>query len=189
MVFSWYIRCGAPRWRWLAARWVSAGGSHRAHEGGGHRVAGTAEADTTLAQLLDAHPDLVNDVATGGASPLHTCGMSRDNQHAVTFLLARGADTAAVDTYGLTPLQRMASNDLAEGARALLQAGAAPGGSGDFWSAPVKMAREAEAVRVLEVLTAHGDRRRADVPVTRIKVKPHTRLCLKPFSPSSIKSK
>ena len=38
-----------------------------------------SEDATALAALLDAFPDLVNDVSTGGAVPLHTCGMSRAN--------------------------------------------------------------------------------------------------------------
>ena len=43
------------------------------------------ETATTLGKLLAQHPDLVNDVSTGGALPLHTCGMSRDNQHAAAY--------------------------------------------------------------------------------------------------------
>eukprot|EP01045_Picozoa_sp_COSAG04_P034239 COSAG04_NODE_7412_length_1132_cov_26.489835_1_plen_87_part_01 len=35
---------------------------------------GMDESQTTLGKLLDMHPDLVNDVSTGGAVPLHTCG-------------------------------------------------------------------------------------------------------------------
>lgn len=45
--------------------------------------------------------------------PLHT-------QHAVRALFERGADVEALDTYGMTPLHRMASNNLAAGAKALL---------------------------------------------------------------------
>merc|ERR1719258_612368 len=73
-------------------------------------------------------PDLVNDVSTGGAQPLHMCGMSRDNQRSTALLVARGGDIEALDTYGMTPLHRMASNNLAVGARALLEAGADPAG-------------------------------------------------------------
>jgi hypothetical protein len=85
-------------------------------------------AATSLAKLLDRFPDLVNDVSTGGALPLHTCGMSGDNQHAAAFLVSRGADIEGLDTYGFTPLHRMASNNLAVGARAVLEAGAEPAG-------------------------------------------------------------
>lgn len=120
---------------------------------------------TALARLLDAHPDLVNDVATGGASPLHTCGMSRDNQHATAFLISRGGDVAAVDTYGYTPLARMASNNLAVGAKALLLHGADPSDA----SRPMKVAQQSDAAAVLEVLREHGSAR-AVKPVTRITV-------------------
>jgi ankyrin repeat protein len=79
---------------------------------------------TRMASMLEKYPDLVNDVTTGGAQPLHMCGMSRGKQHAVRYLVERGADIEALDTYGMTPLQRMASNNLAAGARTLLEAGA-----------------------------------------------------------------
>jgi hypothetical protein len=127
---------------------------------------GTHENATSLARLLDAHPDLVNDVATGGATPLHTCGMSRENQHATAFLIARGGDVAAVDTYGFTPLARMASNNLPVGAQALLTHGADPSDS----SNPLRVAKQSEAAAVLAVLQAHGPKRRADRPVSRISV-------------------
>ena len=52
--------------------------------------------------------------------------MSRDNQRSTALLVARGGDIEALDTYGMTPLHRMASNNLAVGARALLAAGADP---------------------------------------------------------------
>jgi hypothetical protein len=120
---------------------------------------------TTLARLLDAHPDLVNDVATGGATPLHTCGMSNDNQLATAYLLARGGDVAAVDTYGFTPLARMASNNLPVGAEALLQHGADPVDA----SNPMRIAKESEASAVHTVLQAHGTKRK-DVLVTQVAV-------------------
>jgi hypothetical protein len=79
---------------------------------------------------LDQYPDLVNEVGTGGATPLHTCGMSYFNQYATAFIIARGGDVAALDTYGYTALDRMASNNLAVGAEALLEHGADPVESG-----------------------------------------------------------
>ncbi|CAJ1367832.1 unnamed protein product, partial [Effrenium voratum] len=32
-------------------------------------------------------PGLANDISTGGATPLHMCGMGRDNQHATEYLI------------------------------------------------------------------------------------------------------
>ena len=49
----------------------------------------------------------------GGATPLHMCGMSQRNQVATAYLISRGADIEAADTYGYRPLHRMASNNLA----------------------------------------------------------------------------
>merc|ERR1719346_562777 len=80
--------------------------------------------EKALGPLLDRFPDLVNEVSTGGATPLHMCGMGRDNQGSTAYLIAKGGDIEAVDTYNYRPLHRMASNNLAVGARALLEAGA-----------------------------------------------------------------
>lgn len=107
------------------------------YAGGGYTpVSKALRSPEALAALLDRFPDLVNDVATGGAQPLHSCGMSRAHEPQTSLLISRGADIEALDTYGFTPLMRMASNNLAEGALALLAAGADParrvgGRSGD----------------------------------------------------------
>ncbi len=76
-----------------------------------------------VAALLAAGAD-PDEEQTGGARPLHTCGMSQRGQRSVRVLLGAGASVDAVDTYGYTPLHRMASNNLADGARALIEAGA-----------------------------------------------------------------
>lgn len=132
------------------------------YAGGGYTPTSLAihEGAAALAGLLDEFPELINDVSTGGARPLHVCGMSRRGQLATQLLIDRGADIEAVDTYGYTvrgtrvhhvssmianeafahqhnsraavrvctrttqPLHRMASNNLAAGAEALLAAGA-----------------------------------------------------------------
>lgn len=117
-----------------------------------------------LARLLTEYPDLVNDVSTGGALPLHTCGMSRDNQHATAFIIARGGDIEALDTYGYTPLHRMASNNLAVGARALLEAGADPNGltktkvagASRRAETPLNVALQSDARDVVAVLREFG---------------------------------
>ena len=113
---------------------------------------GIPEHETTLAKLLDAHPDLVNDVSTGGASPLHACGMSRANQFATAFLVARGGDVDAADAYGYTPLDRAASNNLAIAAEALLKRGADPDANGP----PRDVTTQSEARDVLKALDARA---------------------------------
>ena len=77
-----------------------------------------------LTAWLDRFPDLANEVSTGGATPLHVCGMSRAASQLTALVAARGGVLEAVDTYGFRPLHRMASNNLAVGARALIAAGA-----------------------------------------------------------------
>ena len=110
-----------------------------------------------LERLLDEFPDLVDDVSTGGARPLHVCGMSRNGQLATGLLIARGADVEAVDTYGYRPLHRMASNNLAIGAEALLAAGADPNARASTdGDTPMDVAMDSEAMAVVSVLRKYG---------------------------------
>lgn len=77
--------------------------------------------------VLDEHPDAASEITTGGATPLHVCGMSKAGERSTSIVLeALGteANVEATDTWGYTALQRHASNNLAEGAHALLDAGA-----------------------------------------------------------------
>ena len=71
--------------------------------------------------LLKQDPALANEISTGGAHPLHMCGMSACNQLVTEYLVSRGADIKAQDTYGYRPLHRMASNNLGVGTEALPQ--------------------------------------------------------------------
>jgi len=112
-------------------------------------LAGDAAA---LSAWLDRHPDLVNEISTGGATPLHVCGMSRAASHLAALVAARGGDLEAVDTYGFRPLHRMASNNLAVGARALLTAGADAGARTAGGETALGIARESAAVDVVAVL-------------------------------------
>lgn len=122
-----------------------------------------------LKSLLDKYPDLVNDVSTGGALPLHNCGMSQTNQQQTEELIIRGADIEAVDSYGYTPLHRMASNNLAVGAKALLDWGADPNNKGGAGQTPLQVAKSSRAADVLRVLVSSGGVR-ANVPVVNIAV-------------------
>lgn len=110
-------------------------------------------------QLLAQKPDLVHDVSTGGAMPLHICGMSRRGQLSTQVLIEAGADVHAVDTYGYTPLHRMASNNLAVGAQALVEAGADPERVSTqpyAGETPMDIARKSGAWEVVQVLRAAG---------------------------------
>lgn len=138
------------------------------YAGGGYTPINKALGDNKkVASLLGKFSDLVNDVSTGGAQPLHFCGMSATNQHSTALLISHGADIEALDTYGMTPLHRMASNNLAIGAKALLDAGADPANRGKTGEPPLKTARGSAAHAVIEVLEKHGNKRRP-VPIARI---------------------
>lgn len=112
-------------------------------------------ADAVLA-LLAGDASLVNEVSTGGATPLHMCGMSQRNQLVTKLLLDRGGDADALDTYGYTPLHRMASNNLAVGAQALLNAGANPNAATQSGETPLAIAHASRAFDVLRVLQENG---------------------------------
>lgn len=45
-----------------------------------------------LEELLDACPEAVNEVSTGGATPLHMAGMSKRNQEMTEILIRRGGN-------------------------------------------------------------------------------------------------
>ena len=110
--------------------------------------------------LLERFPDLVNEISTGGATPLHMCGMSRDNQLSTEYIIQKGGNIEAIDTYQYRPLHRMASNNLAIGARALLEAGADLNATTGRGETAKSIAKEAGAFDVLQVLQEF-DRKRS----------------------------
>ena len=129
-----------------------------------------------LSAWLDRFPDLANEVSTGGATPLHVCGMSRAASRLAALVAARGGRLEAVDTYGFRPLHRMASNNLAEGARArfcrraptaararraerrrsTLRARPPPPTSSPFWRGEGEKRRHAAALAAALLCTPHG---------------------------------
>ncbi|KAI9000344.1 ankyrin repeat-containing domain protein [Hyaloraphidium curvatum] len=126
---------------------------------------------TDIAEAIHRGPDAVkallergadpNEIMTGGARPLHTCGMSRRGQMSTELLIKAGAEIEALDAYGYTPLHRMASNNLPVGAEALLRAGAdANRRSGPPYAGetPLSIARSSGARDVVEVLKRYGGR-------------------------------
>ena len=111
--------------------------------------------EAALEALLQQDPSLVNEISTGGATPLHMCGMSQTNQQQTAYLIGKGAAVEAEDTYGFRPLHRMASNNLAVGARALLEAGADVNAlSGGH--TPLRVAMAYRAWDVIAVLRQYG---------------------------------
>lgn len=113
-----------------------------------------------VARLLAAQPELAFEVSTGGATPLHVCGMCPGGQRSTRLLIeARGGhDLDTRDTWGFTALQRHATNNLALGAKALLDAGASHTcssgleGTGDSARA---LARRLRSFAVLKVFQQH----------------------------------
>jgi len=128
------------------------------YAGGGYTPVSNAlrQGEVALKPLLDKYPELVNDVSTGGARPLHMCGMGQDNQNSTAYLIARGGDIEALDTYGMTPLHRMASNNLAVGAQALLEANADPNNAGKCGATPLQIAGDSRAAAVMKVIQQFG---------------------------------
>ena len=130
------------------------------YDGGGYTEMSRAlsQGVSAVEALLKQDPALANEISTGGARPLHMCGMSARNQLVTEYLISRGADIEAQDTYGYRPLHRMASNNLGVGAEALLQAGADVDARTKHGETPMSIAKASAATDVLRVLRAHGAR-------------------------------
>ena len=114
-------------------------------------------------RLLEAAPELAHETTTGGASPLHVCGMSKRGELSTDLLVAarewssgQGVDSAidGCDTWGYTALQRHATNNLAIGAKALIEAGAShtrPSGLEGEGESARQLARRLRSFAVLKV--------------------------------------
>lgn len=58
---------------------------------------GPAAVQALLAAAGPNAKEAANEVMTGGATPLHTCGMSRTGQKSTGMLIEAGADIEAID--------------------------------------------------------------------------------------------
>lgn len=107
--------------------------------------------------LLNDFPFLKDEITTGGATPLHMCGMSRAGQHSTQTLIDAGADIHTLDTYNYNALHRMASNNLEVGGEALVKAGLDPNyqppGSD---ASPIEIARRSRAIQFLMAMQRLG---------------------------------
>jgi len=108
-------------------------------------------------EILKDFPELKDEVSTGGARPLHVCGMSQKGQLATQALIDAGADMHALDTYNYNALHRMASNNLDIGGEALVKAGLDPNytppGSD---SSPIDIAKRSRAIKFLMAMQRLG---------------------------------
>ena len=96
------------------------------------------------------------EISTGGARPLHVCGMSKNGQLSTQVLIDAGADMNALDTYNYNALHRMASNDLEIGAEALVKAGLDPNDRGQSDASPIDIARRSRALKFLMAMQRLG---------------------------------
>ena len=112
-----------------------------------------------VTEILKDFPELVNERSTGGATPLHTCGMSKRGQLSAQVLIDHGADINAIDTYGYNALHRMASNNLDIGGEALVKAGLDPykkTGEPYAGDSPFGIAKSSRAIQFLMMLQRNG---------------------------------
>merc|ERR1712151_230823 len=108
-------------------------------------------------EILKDYDFLKDEISTGGARPLHVCGMSRKGQLCTKALIDAGADIHALDTYNYNALHRMASNDLEIGGEALVKAGLDPNyrpPKSD--SSPIDIARRSRAIKFLMTMQRLG---------------------------------
>ncbi|CAB9527290.1 Inherit from COG: Ankyrin Repeat [Seminavis robusta] len=57
----------------------------------------------TVKSVLKDFPELKEEISTGGARPLHMCGMSQKGQISTQVLIDAGADISSQYSYGYTP--------------------------------------------------------------------------------------
>jgi len=103
-----------------------------------------------VSEILADLPELREEISTGGARPLHMCGMSKKGQLSTQVLVNAKADIYSQDTYGYTALHRMASNNLEIGGEALVRAGHDPNlrmKGAD--STPIEIAKRSRAIQFL----------------------------------------
>eukprot|EP00470_Lotharella_oceanica_P007452 CAMPEP_0170197448 /NCGR_PEP_ID=MMETSP0040_2-20121228/66437_1 /TAXON_ID=641309 /ORGANISM="Lotharella oceanica, Strain CCMP622" /LENGTH=201 /DNA_ID=CAMNT_0010447123 /DNA_START=63 /DNA_END=668 /DNA_ORIENTATION=+ len=113
------------------------------------------EGKSAIDAVLKKDPKAINEITTGGATPLHMCGMSHRGQMSTAYVIEMGGEIEALDTYGYTPLHRMASNDLHVGAKALLEAGANAFKKTKYGEDAMTIAVQSRAYSVLKVLKEH----------------------------------
>lgn len=110
-----------------------------------------------VAELLRDYPQMIEDISTGGATPLHVCGMSERGQLCTQTLVDAGADIYALDSYNYNALHRMASNDLEVGAEVLVKAGIDPNSKvEEADSTPIEIARRQRAIKFLMLMQRLG---------------------------------
>lgn len=128
------------------------------YAGGGYTEVSAAlrRGPQAVGLILERDMSLVNEISTGGATPLHMCGMGEINQLSTEYIVKMGGDVNAVDTYGHTALHRMAANNLPVGAEALCKAGANVSVRTAFGETPLQTAMQSRAVDVIRVLKKHG---------------------------------
>ena len=103
-----------------------------------------------VTEILKDYPELKEEISTGGARPLHMCGMSSNNQLSTQSLIDAKADLYAQDTYGYTALHRMASNNLDVGGEALVRAGHDPNMKMEGAdSTPIEIAKRSRGIQFL----------------------------------------
>jgi len=82
------------------------------YAGGGYTPMSNAlrGGEAPLKALLDKYPDLVNEISTGGATPLHMCGMGRDNERSTQYIIDRGGEIEVniktLTTFRVKPLSQ-----------------------------------------------------------------------------------
>ena len=129
------------------------------YDGNGYSLMGRAIhiGPDKVNELLENFPQLLEEISTGGARPLHICGMSEKGQHCTQTLIDAGADIYALDAFNYNALHRMASNDLDIGAEALVAAGIDPNTKDDKAdSTPIDIAKRQRAIKFLMKMQTMG---------------------------------
>jgi ankyrin repeat protein len=115
-----------------------------------------------LRSLLDGDPKRVNETSADGFTPLHLA-LFGGSEDAARLLIAGGADLEAVSTASFAQVRPLGTAVFVRSvllATLLLDAGADPNGEAEGGATPLDAAVQAGDQALIDLLTAHGGRKR-----------------------------
>lgn len=111
---------------------------------------------STVATLLEKHPDWLKQLDHENRTPLHTAALHAKNSALLRYLIAQGAEIEARDAYGSTPLLLAAESGDLPSVQLLLQLGADWSRATSDGASPLFIASQQGHLPVLQCLLQSG---------------------------------